>query len=250
MTTPHQALPPKRSPRRNGARPSVFQTPVALCRALRRPLALAVATVAVAGVTADGSTFGAKPAGTASAVRPHTSAVSFTASPAIIEPSDSQTEADAALTLARRASAQRASALSQQLKVAAKARAMVLKKARKAAAARAARTQTRQDLIARAQSDPTAFASLLIADHGWGAGQFGCLKRLWNKESSWRWNADNPSSDAYGIPQSLPGSKMASFGSDWATNPITQIKWGLQYISDSYGTPCSAWAHSQGTNWY
>ena len=104
--------------------------------------------------------------------------------------------------------------------------------------------------MARAQSDPTAVAGRLIADHGWGAEQFDCLKRLWNKESGWRWNADNPSSDAYGIPQSLPGSKMASFGSDWATNPVTQIKWGLQYISDSYGTPCSAWAHSQATNWY
>jgi len=215
---------------------------------------LAAAAAAVAVVTSGDYTFAAKPAGPASAVRPHTSAASFTASPAVaaqaIELSDSQIEADAALVLARRASAQRASALSQQQKVADKAGAVALTKARAAAAARAAREQTRQDLVARAQSDPKAVASLLIADHGWGAEQFGCLERLWNKESGWRWNADNPSSDAYGIPQSLPGSKMASFGSDWVTNPITQIKWGMQYISDRYGTPCSAWAHSEAANWY
>ena len=179
--------------------------------------------------------------------------------------SDTQIDANAAVARARRASEQRASALIQRHKVAAKARAAALKEARRAAAARAAgeqaqvrkaaaarasREQTRRGLVARAQSNPRAVASLLIADHGWSAEQFSCLERLWNKESSWRWNADNPSSDAYGIPQSLPGSKMASFGSDWETNPVTQIKWGLQYIRDSYRTPCSAWKHSRATNWY
>ena len=74
--------------------------------------------------------------------------------------------------------------------------------------------------------------------------------RLWQKESNWRYTARNPSSGAYGIPQSLPGSKMASAGADWQTNPATQIKWGLGYIAARYGTPCSAWAHSQQVNWY
>lgn len=92
---------------------------------------------------------------------------------------------------------------------------------------------------------PKAFARSLVGD-----GQFGCLEALWNKESGWNHLADNPNSDAYGIPQALPGSKMASAGADWATNPITQIKWGVGYIEGRYGSPCAAWAHSQANNWY
>jgi uncharacterized protein YabE (DUF348 family) len=92
-------------------------------------------------------------------------------------------------------------------------------------------------------------AAGMVAAHGWGADQFSCLVSLWNKESGWRVDAANPSG-AYGIPQALPGSKMASAGADWQTNPATQITWGLQYISGVYGTPCAAWGHSQATNWY
>ena len=73
--------------------------------------------------------------------------------------------------------------------------------------------------------------------------------KLWNRESGWRTTAQN-SSGAYGIPQALPGSKMASAGADWRTNAATQIKWGLGYISGRYGTPCGAWGHSQSTGWY
>ena len=83
-----------------------------------------------------------------------------------------------------------------------------------------------------------------------GAGQFGCLDKLWNRESSWNPAARNPSSGAFGIPQSLPGSKMASAGADWQTNPLTQVRWGVDYIKRSYGSPCGAWAHSQATGWY
>lgn len=90
----------------------------------------------------------------------------------------------------------------------------------------------------------------LVAAHGWGSGQFGCLVNLWNKESHWNTHAGNPSSGAYGIPQALPGSKMASAGANWHDDATTQIKWGLGYISSRYGTPCAAWAHSQATNWY
>src|SRR5690606_26581320 len=68
-----------------------------------------------------------------------------------------------------------------------------------------------------------------------------CLEKLWTAESGWKHRADNPTSSAYGIPQSLPGSKMAAAGSDWRTNPTTQITWGLDYITDRYGTPCAAW---------
>lgn len=86
--------------------------------------------------------------------------------------------------------------------------------------------------------------------YGWDAGQFGCLDSLWVSESNWLTTAENPSSGAYGIPQSLPASKMASAGGDWATNPATQIAWGLGYIDDVYGTPCSAWSFKQANNWY
>lgn len=100
------------------------------------------------------------------------------------------------------------------------------------------------------ESDPRDIALALLPEYGWSSDQMGCLDSLWTKESNWRWNADNPSSSAYGIPQALPGSKMASAGADWATNPATQIRWGLGYIEDRYGSPCSAWGHSQARNWY
>jgi hypothetical protein len=92
-------------------------------------------------------------------------------------------------------------------------------------------------------------AAGMVAARGWGGDQFSCLVSLWSKESGWRTDAAN-SSGAYGIPQALPGSKMASAGADWQTNPATQISWGLGYIAGVYGTPCSAWAHSQAYNWY
>lgn len=100
-----------------------------------------------------------------------------------------------------------------------------------------------------ADSDPKTVASALLSSFGWSGDQFGCLDSLWTKESNWRVNAYNPSG-AYGIPQALPGSKMASAGPDWQSNPETQIKWGLGYIRDRYGSPCGAWAHSESYNWY
>lgn len=95
-----------------------------------------------------------------------------------------------------------------------------------------------------------AYAQQAVAARGWGTGEFNCLVALWNKESGWRVNAMNPSSGAYGIPQSLPGNKMASAGADWETNPATQINWGLNYIQNRYSTPCSAFGKSQSQGWY
>ncbi|WP_158079380.1 lytic transglycosylase domain-containing protein, partial [Actinomadura sp. CNU-125] len=87
-----------------------------------------------------------------------------------------------------------------------------------------------------------AIAKAMLPDFGFdGDGQFGCLVKLWDKESSWNVHADNPYSDAYGIPQANPGSKMSSAGPDWQNNANTQIKWGLGYIKDRYDTPCGAW---------
>ncbi|MDY7088707.1 MAG: lytic transglycosylase domain-containing protein [Actinomycetota bacterium] len=90
----------------------------------------------------------------------------------------------------------------------------------------------------------------LMLEAGFKISQFSCLEKLWKKESGWNHKATNKSSGAYGIPQALPGKKMASAGSDWKTNPATQIEWGLGYIEGRYNTPCGAWAHSQDVGWY
>jgi uncharacterized protein YabE (DUF348 family) len=94
-----------------------------------------------------------------------------------------------------------------------------------------------------------AIARDLAAKRGWGDEQFNCLVILWNNESGWNVHAANPSG-AYGIPQALPGSKMASAGPDWQNSATTQIKWGLAYIADRYNTPCGAWSFWQGAGYY
>jgi len=89
------------------------------------------------------------------------------------------------------------------------------------------------------------------AKYGWGSDeQWAALENLWTRESGWNYKAENPTSGAYGIPQSLPGSKMAAAGKDWRTNPETQIRWGLDYIKNRYGGPKRAWAHFQANKWY
>ena len=98
--------------------------------------------------------------------------------------------------------------------------------------------------------DAQSIAYGMLGGYGWGDDQFGCLVELWNKESGWNSQAYNASSGAYGIPQALPGSKMASAGADWETNAATQISWGLGYIAGRYGSPCGAWQHSQSVGWY
>ncbi|WP_245993185.1 G5 domain-containing protein [Xylanimonas allomyrinae] len=97
---------------------------------------------------------------------------------------------------------------------------------------------------------PRAIGQELAAARGWTGEQWQCLDSLFQKESGWNPSAANPSSGAYGIPQALPGSKMGSVAADWRTNPATQITWGLGYIAGRYGTPCTAWGHSQSTGWY
>jgi hypothetical protein len=89
----------------------------------------------------------------------------------------------------------------------------------------------------------------LLSSYGFGSSQWGCLDDLWERESGWIYNAEN-ASGAYGIPQALPGDKMASAGPDWETDPTTQIKWGLGYIQSVYSTPCGAWAHEEADGWY
>ncbi|MEV6969662.1 lytic transglycosylase domain-containing protein [Hamadaea sp. NPDC051192] len=91
-------------------------------------------------------------------------------------------------------------------------------------------------------------AELLKA--GFGLDQMPCLDKLWTRESHWNYKSYNSSSGAYGIPQAVPGSKMATVAADWKTNPATQIIWGLGYIKNRYKTPCGAWQHSEDKGWY
>ena len=95
-----------------------------------------------------------------------------------------------------------------------------------------------------------AAAKSMLPAYGWNDAQYQCLEIMWTRESNWNYAAENPSSGAYGIPQSLPANKMASVASDWHDNAVTQITWGLGYIKERYGSPCQAWAWWQKYNWY
>lgn len=103
---------------------------------------------------------------------------------------------------------------------------------------------------AKAVGSAQSFAQSILGNYNWGSKEFGPLKSLWNQESGWSYTAKNPTSGAYGIPQALPASKMASAGSDWRTNYKTQVLWGLDYIRSRYGTPAEAWDHEKAHNWY
>jgi len=102
---------------------------------------------------------------------------------------------------------------------------------------------------AQPSGSPQQIAASMLGGYGWSASQFSCLDSLWGHESGWSVTAANPDG-AYGIPQALPGSKMASAGPGWQTNAATQIRWGLDYIKSLYGSPCGAWSHEEATGWY
>jgi hypothetical protein len=100
-------------------------------------------------------------------------------------------------------------------------------------------------------TDPKEIARQILKNkYGYGSGQFNCFNNIIMRESMWKINATNPSSGAYGIPQALPGSKMATIASDWRTNPATQIIWGIEYMKDRYGSPCGAWSFKSAHGWY
>ena len=110
---------------------------------------------------------------------------------------------------------------------------------------------SRQIEIARVPDGARAVArEIAQSKYGWGSFQFACLNKLWTKESNWRYKARNKSSGAHGIPQALPATKMESIGTDWRTNPVTQISWGLRYIEVRYETPCKAYKKFQRSRWY
>jgi hypothetical protein len=162
------------------------------------------------------------------------------------------TDANSVLTAAQKAAQQQAAAAA----AAAAAKALKAEQAARAKRSTASRSQTRPPSYGPIPKSCSAYTgnraigcSLLLAA-GYGLDQMPCLDKMWTRESNWRTTAENPSSGSYGIPQALPASKMATFGSDYRTNPATQIKWGLSYIKDRYKSPCGAWTFWQAHNWY
>ena len=143
-------------------------------------------------------------------------------------------------------------AVHHQKVVAARHRAAVRAAARRAAARRAAAHRASRSAvrsIAPSTGANRRIGQALAAERGWTGDQWTCLNNLWTRESGWSTQSGSPGS-AYGIPQALPGTKMASAGSDWRNDAATQILWGMGYISGRYGTPCSAWRHWQSHGWY
>jgi hypothetical protein len=158
--------------------------------------------------------------------------------------------------VAEKQAAKRAKSLGKQTKAIAAKRAMI--KAELAAAAKKAAEEKAARARAIANrgyqpgvSDPKEMARQILKNKfGYGSNQFQCFNNIIMRESMWKIDATNPSSGAYGIPQALPGSKMASEGSDWRTNPATQIIWGVKYMKDRYGSPCAAWSFKAAKGWY
>jgi hypothetical protein len=140
----------------------------------------------------------------------------------------------------------------QQQQLAAKKAAAAKAAAGKAAAAKAAAAKAAavKSTVTTPSGSPEQIAERMLSQFGWSSSQFSCLQPLWEHESGWSVTAENPTSGAYGIPQSLPAAQMASAGADWQTNAATQIRWGLTYIQGRYGSPCGAWAHEESDNWY
>ena len=184
-----------------------------------------------------------------------------------------QSEHAAARSWQRQAAGQAAEKAATEAKVAAgkahalEVKAIAAKAAEKAAAEQAKKAKTTGTSSGSSSGGPVAYdgpipascneytgaratGCSLMLSAGFGIDQFPCLDKLFKKESGWNYRATNSSSGAYGIPQALPGKKMASIADDWETNPATQIKWGLGYIEGRYSTPCGAWSHSQSTGWY
>jgi hypothetical protein len=162
---------------------------------------------------------------------------------------------------AQKAAAQKAAAAKAAAAKAAAARAAAAKAAAQQAAQQqaaqqqateqqAAQQTTAQPAASAPSGSPQQIAEQMLSQFGWSSSQFSCLQPLWALESGWNIYASNPSSGAYGIPQALPGSKMASAGPDWQSDAATQIRWGLSYIQGTYGSPCAAWSHEEADGWY
>jgi hypothetical protein len=165
-------------------------------------------------------------------------------------PTDIARVPDRASRASRAASAARADAAAAKVAAARRKALDAQAAAQRAAAARERALANRITSGIASVPEIKQWAHRAVRDFGWSDTQWGCLDSLWTLESNWYYRETNPSSGAYGIPQSLPGDKMATVGADWRTNINTQVVWGLHYIADRYGSPCAAWAHSRANNWY
>jgi hypothetical protein len=162
-------------------------------------------------------------------------------------------QAELEIAAAKAAAAKAAAAKAAAAKAAAAKAAAAKAAAAQAAAAQqqtAQQQQAAQPAASTPSGSPQQIAEQMLSQFGWSSSQFSCLQPLWAHESGWNVYASNPSSGAYGIPQALPGSKMASAGPDWQSDAATQIRWGLQYIQGTYGSPCAAWSHEEADGWY
>ncbi|MEV7358999.1 lytic transglycosylase domain-containing protein [Kitasatospora sp. NPDC091276] len=219
-----------------------------LSHARRNSLITGIATLVVAS------------AATAALALPQAGSTTEAAAPAAAVTVDDKAAADqaqadtAAAAAAADQAAQEAQAQAQaeaesaaQAQAEADAKAQADAKAKADADAAASRSQARQNLTSAPAltGSPQQIAAQLVP-----AGQLQCFSNIVSRESSWNHLAVNASSGAYGLVQALPGSKMASAGSDWRTNPATQIKWGLDYMNSRYGSPCAAWSFWQNHHWY
>jgi hypothetical protein len=151
---------------------------------------------------------------------------------------------------AKAAAAKAAAAKAASAKAAAQQAAQEQAAQQRATQQQAAQQTTAQPATSAPSGSPQQIAEQMLSQFGWSSSQFSCLQPLWALESGWNIYASNPGSGAYGIPQALPGSKMASAGPDWQSNAATQIRWGLSYIQGTYGSPCAAWSHEEADGWY
>lgn len=218
-----------------------------------------VATAAVAGLSSPGQQTAAiaVPAPTVAVATPTLSSATGerAAERTVANIRDNRDAARAKLIAAKHA-AKRAKSLGLETKAIAaqeaKIKAELAAAAKKAAEEKAARERAlRNRGYEPGVTDPKEIARQILKNKfGYSSSQFDCFNNIIMRESKWDINATNPSSGAYGIPQALPGSKMASEGSDWRTNPATQIIWGIKYMKGRYGSPCSAWSFKSANGWY
>ncbi|GAA0487304.1 MULTISPECIES: transglycosylase SLT domain-containing protein [Streptomyces] len=166
---------------------------------------------------------------------------------------DQSTQADAAALKSAQEDARKAAAESAQAKKDAAEKQLKAEKEakeREKLQTQASRSEDRGSLDIQVKASYTIAETQAMARQMMPADQFQCFSNIVDHESGWNYRATNAGSGAYGLVQALPGSKMASAGSDWQTNPATQIKWGLGYMNDRYGSPCGAWSFWQANSWY
>ncbi|MFD9904954.1 transglycosylase SLT domain-containing protein [Streptomyces sp. NPDC059063] len=192
------------------------------------------------------------PAGQQAQVQTTSVAQQADAQAAAADTAAKKSAAEAARVHAARSAVAKQQAAEQAKKdaAAAKKKAAQEKKEREKLENKASRSSTRDAGSFAPRSSYTVAQVQAMARQMVPAGQFQCFSNIVNHESTWNYRATNASSGAYGLVQALPGSKMSSAGADWRTNPATQIKWGLNYMNDRYGSPCGAWSFWQANNWY